>query len=354
MRICTVILAGLLFAPLAKLDAAELKLAAVFADHMVLQSAMPVPVWGWADADAQVTVEFAGQVKSAVTDAAGKWMVKLDQLNVNTEPQDLTVSLGSQAKRVVRDVLVGEVWLCSGQSNMGMSVSESANAEKEIATAAHPLIRLFTVNQNPSLSPQADVKGAWAVCAPQTVPSFSAAAYFFGRRIQSELRVPVGLIHSSVGGTPAEAWTRFDALQKLEGFGARGEKEVSEIIAQPETTKRFPSQREAWEEKHHVKPPSLAAVAEDWADPALGTSDWKEITLPAQWGQLGFKSGGVVSNGKYLREEEARLLPSLMGGLKTGGAVESEVILWQSYGLFALVIGIFATEWTLRKRYGLL
>ena len=190
-------------------------------------------------------------------------------------------------------MLVGDVWLCSGQSNMGMDVKGSLNAEEEIASANHPSIRLFAVKHNPALAPTNAVNGEWVQCSTQTVGRFSAAAYFFGRELHKELKIPIGLLHSSVGGTPAEAWTRLEALRTMPALAERAEKEIAQINAQEADNKRFVADRAAWEKKYGVEPPPVAEAARNWADPALDTGDWKTITLPNQWAQLGAKSGGV-------------------------------------------------------------
>ena len=283
------------------------KLPALFCDHMILQRDKPVPVWGWADAGAKVTVEFAGQTKTATVDSNGKWLVKLDPMPASAEPRSLKVNNLS-----IADVLVGDVWLCSGQSNMGFSVGAALNPEQETANARYPAIRLFSVAQNPTLTAAADVKGAWQQCSPQSVADFSAAAYFFGRELHRELKIPIGLLHSSVGGTPAEAWTRLAALRTIPALSERAEKEIAQIQSQEEDNKRFVSARAAWESKYGVKPPPIADAARGWADPALETTDWKPIVLPAQWGQLGAKSGGVF----WVRKEV--VLPESAAGKQFG------------------------------------
>ncbi len=198
------LLATLLFAPL---QAADLKLAAVLCDHMVLQREKPVPVWGWADVGENVTVEFAGQKKSTVADASGKWQVKLDPLTASAESRSLVVlTANSERKIEVVDVLVGEVWLGSGQSNMALRVSGARDYGSEQTTANFPLIRTFNEASKTSAKMSADANGKWVVCAPETVGTFSATLYFFGRELHRELNVPVGLIHSSVGGSPIESW----------------------------------------------------------------------------------------------------------------------------------------------------
>jgi sialate O-acetylesterase len=269
-------------------QAVELKLASVFTDHMVLQREKPIPVWGWAEPNEEVTIAFAGQTKRAIADNSGKWLVKLDPLQASAEPRELKVG-----DRVIRDVLVGDVWLCSGQSNMGMDVAGSLNSEQEIASANYPSLRLFAVKHNPALVPTNAVTGEWVQCSTQTVGRFSAAAYFFGRELHKELKIPIGLLHSSVGGTPAEAWTRLEALRTLPALAERADKEIEQINAQEGDNKRFVTDRAAWEKKYSVEPPPVAEAARNWADPALDTGDWKTITLPNQWAQLGAKSGGV-------------------------------------------------------------
>jgi sialate O-acetylesterase len=212
MKHILTLLTALLLAPLAALQAAELKLAAVFSDHMVLQRDKPVPVWGWADPGEIITVEFADQKKSALADAAGKWQVKLDPMAASVQSRVLVVrseKLERQAR--VADVLVGEVWLGSGQSNMAMTINRAKDFEKERAASTLPLIRMFKEESPAAATAQADGRGQWAVCSPDTVAGFSATLFFFGRELHRELKVPVGLINSSVGGTPIESWIAAEA-----------------------------------------------------------------------------------------------------------------------------------------------
>ena len=186
---------------------AELKLAAIFSDHMVLQQEKPLPVWGWADPGEQITVTFADQSQSATADANGKWQVQFKPMQATVKPQTLLVKSAKRNRsQEVADVLVGEVWLGSGQSNMAMTVSRAKNFDQEKAAAKYPLIRMFKENSGASKAPEPDAQGNWTVCSPETVGSFSATLYFFGRELHKELDVPVGLINSSVGGTPIESW----------------------------------------------------------------------------------------------------------------------------------------------------
>lgn len=190
----------------ASLFAAGFRLAAPISDHMVLQREKPVAIWGWADAGEAVTVSFAGQAKSATAGADGKWTLRLDALKASAEPRTLTVTGKDGHRLEVTDVLVGEVWLGSGQSNMAMTVQSSNHFEAEKAAAKFPLIRHYQESSSHAEKPQAEGKGAWSACAPDTVGRFSAVLYFFGREIHREVGVPVGLINTSVGGTPIESW----------------------------------------------------------------------------------------------------------------------------------------------------
>jgi sialate O-acetylesterase len=191
--------------------AADLRLPAVFGDNMVLQRGRNAPVWGWASAGADVSVSVAGKSAEAKADADGKFKVALPVLDASG-PQEMVVKSGDQT-RSFKNVLIGEVWFCSGQSNMGWPVVASASAQEEIAAAKFPQIRLFTVPTVPADTPQSDCKGNWVECSPQTVPGFSAVGYFFSRKLFEELNVPVGMINTSWGGTPAEAWTSRKSLE---------------------------------------------------------------------------------------------------------------------------------------------
>lgn len=188
---------------------AEVKLPALFSDHMVVQAGGPVPVWGWATPGESVTVSLAGQTRSTTTASDGKWRVTLGNLAATTQPQTLIVA--GKNTLTVSDVLVGETWLCAGQSNMVMRVSEAKDFEHERVAATLPQIRMFTVAVNRMPRPQEDCPGAWIVCSPATVGEFSAVGYFFGRELHRTMGGAVGLINSSAGGTLIESWLSEDA-----------------------------------------------------------------------------------------------------------------------------------------------
>jgi len=201
---------------------AEVRLANPFTSHMVLQRGVKVPVWGTAAAGEKVTVEFAGQEITTTANANGDWRIYLKPLKVSSEERTFSVA-GSQTgfPLELTDVLVGEVWLASGQSNMDFSMSKKvksfagvANEAQEIAAANYPMIRMFTGTAAKAYSPQATVGGEWQFCTPATAPAFSAVAYFFARDLQREIKMPVGIITLAYGASTAESWIRRDALVK--------------------------------------------------------------------------------------------------------------------------------------------
>jgi sialate O-acetylesterase len=204
---------GLIAALLASTSSAlraEVKPNSLFSDGVVLQRGVSVPVWGTAKDGEKVTVQFQGQ--TVVTTAKnGRWLVRLKDLKPGGP---FTLSITGDNSILITNVLVGEVWLCSGQSNMAFGLSRAANAQEAIAAAADPQLRLYTVPRSATDTPLTDAPGSWKESTPDTAASFSAVAYFFGRDLRRSLNVPVGLINSSVGGTPAEAWTSRATLEK--------------------------------------------------------------------------------------------------------------------------------------------
>ena len=189
---------------------ADVKPNPLFTDGAVLQRGQPVPVWGTARDGEKVTVEFANQ-KISTTAADGKWSVNLKPLKEGG-PHTMTIT-GDNAV-TVNNLLVGEVWVCSGQSNMEWPFTKAHNAKEDGPKATFPKIRMFTVKKTPSVKPLTEAVGSWVECSPETVGGFSAVGYFFARDLYQKLGVPVGMIHTSWGGTPAQAWT------SLEGFGS--------------------------------------------------------------------------------------------------------------------------------------
>ncbi|MDF1823913.1 MAG: sialate O-acetylesterase [Verrucomicrobiales bacterium] len=191
---------------------AGLKLPALFGHHMVLQRDMENPMWGWAEPNATVTVSFAGKDIQAKADPEGYWKLKLPSLPGSSHALQMKITSGSESV-ILSNIVMGEVWVCSGQSNMQWSVAQSFDSDLEINTANFPNIRLITVPQVGTQELQSDFAGQWEICTPDTVGDFSGVGYFFGRQIHQALGVPIGLIDNAWGGSSAEAWVDRSVLE---------------------------------------------------------------------------------------------------------------------------------------------
>ena len=220
---------------------ADPKLPAIFGDHMVLQQKQKNPVWGWADPGEKLTVVIGRQNHSATADKNGNWQVKLTPLNAGG-PYQLVVH--GKSTVTLTDVLVGEVWVCSGQSNMKFAVQSANDPDLESMTAKFPKLRIITVPNVGTQEPQKDFKGQWEAVTPDTVKSFSAVGYFFGRTLHQALDVPVGLLNNAWGGSAAEAWVRRDVLAKDKRYG-----ELLAKWADTEKTYDFDSQMAQYQDR---------------------------------------------------------------------------------------------------------
>lgn len=210
---------------------ADVRLPAVLNSHMVLQRDQPLPVWGWADAGEKVTVSIGDHTAKATADDKGKWSVTLPAMKADGKSHSIKVAGNNTI--TLEDVLIGEVWVGSGQSNMQWPLSATLGADEAAAAADHPNLRLFYVKrvQKPKPADDVEVTAHWGACTPQSVPGFSAALYYFGRKLHQELDVPIGLVHSSWGGSPIEPWTVTDTgsgqmyngmISGLQPFAVRG------------------------------------------------------------------------------------------------------------------------------------
>lgn len=263
----------------------------LFSDHMVLQRNAKVPVWGWASPGTKVQVSFAGQTKTATAGVDGKWMVRLSPLRVSSEPRELTITDAAAGRTVrVSDVLVGDVWLCSGQSNMEMGIG-ACNATNDIRQADFPQIRLLTVPHHIATAPVEMLECAWLRCSPETVAhggwgGFSAAGFFFGRELYRQLQIPIGLIHSSWGGTIAEAWTSAEGLQPLGEFNGS----VQQVAKRNEDKSfDFAAAYDRWCQKNDP------GTSQGWSKPELDAGSWKTVTMPQAWEQAGLPDfDGIV------------------------------------------------------------
>ncbi len=219
------------------LPAEELSVARPFSDHAVLQRGKPLPIWGNGTPGAKVSVAFQNQTKEAVTDANGVWRVTLDALAMSAEPKDMIVSGNSETARV-KDLLVGDVWLCSGQSNMGFNLSRSESGTADMATANYPTIRVLSVPQTPSATPADRARVTWQVCEPARAGGISAVAFYFARELHKELGIPIGIIVSSWGGTQIESWMSEAALKADANYAAILQRWQKVVDGVPEEMRR--------------------------------------------------------------------------------------------------------------------
>ncbi|MBO8131613.1 MAG: hypothetical protein H0Z29_08885 [Candidatus Marinimicrobia bacterium] len=268
-----------------KKEIKSFEIAPVFSDNMVLQRNMEVKVWGWGSPGDKVVVEIAGQSYETVVNKNGEWSVNLNRMKEGG-PFVLKAFCGKDTISV-KNVMIGEVWLCSGQSNMEMPLigfppkDTIKNAQEEIKNADYPEIRLLTVNRHVSFAHEYKFSGQWKVCNPENVRNFSATAYFFGRELYENLGVPIGLISSSWGGTPIEAWTGANCLSSVEGF--------EDIVDRIEKgSNEYFVLKNWWEKLKKINVPSDDTF---WANLDLNyelyidekTEGWYEIDLPTLW-----------------------------------------------------------------------
>lgn len=263
----------------------------VFSDHMVLQRGIRPAIWGWTAPNARVMAEIDGQKLFGKAGADGKWTIKLPKFDAGG-PYTLTVK--GQETVTFKDVLIGDVWICSGQSNMQQGVGAAKDPEKEQAAANYPRIRLFMTPMVFSTKPEKTVAAQWQVCTPQNLfangwGGFSAVAYFFGRQLHKDIDVPIGLIQTCWGGTPAEAWTSAEALTKMPDYTA-SVKAVADLDAkQPENHQKFVDDLMKWYVKNDQ------GTKSGWQKADMDTSDWKPVAGNLTYTAFGLeKFDGII------------------------------------------------------------
>ncbi|MEO6732087.1 MAG: sialate O-acetylesterase [Ferruginibacter sp.] len=258
---------------------ANVKLPKIFGDNMVLQRDHTIPVWGWAASKEKITIRFNKQTKSVTADKAGKWRIDLD-----AEPAGGPYQLVVTGKNniTISNILVGDVWICSGQSNMEWPLLNTDDAVNEIKNANYPQIRHFEVTKAVASQPMEDVAGGdWKICSPETAGRFTAVGYYFAKELQGELKIPVGLINTSWGGTHVETWTSRNAFERDEEF-------KSMISAMPSLNldsmakQRTAAATKRIEKLQPVINPSAAIIA-SWKDPSFNDDKWPKIKAPGVW-----------------------------------------------------------------------
>ncbi len=269
---------------------ANVRMPLLFSDGMVLQRNKPIPIWGWADANEKVEVHFNKQTKSIIADKNGKWMIKLDAEKAGG-PFELIIT--GKNKIVIANVLVGEVWICSGQSNMEFQVFKTMNATEEINDSNYPMIRHFGVAQDMSGTPKLDLKqGKWEVCGKETVGNFTAVGYYFAKKLYAELKIPIGIINTSWGGTCVETWTSRQAFEKSDYF-----KDMIANVPQVDMQAAFEVyQKSVLDNINKIQGFDVSMENEDqFKDPNFQDTKWPEIKVPSLWEnqQLGNIDGVV-------------------------------------------------------------
>ena len=267
---------------------AELSMPHIFADHMVLQRNEAINLWGSASPKEKVTVELNGQKTSVRADASGKWYATLRPMEAGG-PYTLIVK-GKKERLAFDDVLLGEVWICSGQSNMEFRLHAAMNAEKEIADAEnYSFLRPFNVKQEMSHRPLSDLQGEWRVCDSGSAGDFSAVGYFFARELYRKLGVPIGFINTSWGGTDIESWMSMDAIDKFPKYKRLQDRMRSSQFE--EYVRRSDENRAKFVESMKAEP----GISEKWYLPSYSKDDWKEVSVPGLWSEEGLVSlDGVV------------------------------------------------------------
>jgi len=281
---------------------ADVTLPRIFGDNMVLQRNKPIPVWGWAAANEKITVQFNKQLKTIKADKTGQWKLSLDPEQAGG-PWQLTVK--GKNNLTINNILVGEVWICSGQSNMEWTVNSTNNKDEEIKNANFPQIRHFKVPLKTAIAPQKDISGGeWKVCSPQTVGDFTAVGYFFARDLNQQLNVPVGLINTSWGGTMVETWTSKEAFDNSEEFKTLfGNAPIANL---EETAKQRNKQLV---QKIEALQGSLNVNTEtgSWKSITLNDDNWPHMKLPNAWESQGYEDlDGVVWFRKTIVLNEAQ------------------------------------------------
>lgn len=296
-RIVAVVFALMVTGPAAL---AEVSLPSVFGDHMVLQRDVEVRIWGKAEPGEQVSVQLVpeadgvkeGNLSLATADQQGDWQVRFKALSVG--PSWKMRIGGSKTKQDIefKDVVFGEVWVASGQSNMAWTVSASANANEQIANSDNDQVRMWTAARTVSPEPADDVPGSWAVASPQTTGDFSAVAYYFARDLQEQLGVPVGVLHASWGGTPVEAWTSTDKLKSIDWAKPILDRYADALSKYGERMAEYQAGVKRWE--HTRNGPANTGHKAGYAKPGLDDAKWETMQLPQAWEKAGLNKDGVV------------------------------------------------------------
>lgn len=315
---------------------------------MVLQRDQTVPIWGWASAGQTVEVTFAGNKMAGKADLDGQWEVNLPATKAGG-PYEITIQ-SDTVTITLENILFGDVWVCSGQSNMEWPLSSANNPKEEIAAASFPKIRLFQVSNRMAQQPQSDLEeGEWVVCSPETVASFSAVGYFFGRDLNQSLDIPIGLISSNWGGTVIETWISKDGLTDVPSMVEAAEK-VGSLDFEREKAQAEAKQK-AWIAKFKTLDEGVKAGEFVWSQPtAVDYSSWENIVLPVLWESAGIQIlenyDGVVWLAKTIKLDRAA---AEKAGVLQLGLIDDSDITW----INGKHVGQMDNQYNVARKYNL-
>jgi len=267
-------------------EGASLELPKILGDHMVLQQKSFAKIWGWAEPEqvVKVTTSWNSRTYRVVADSDGNWEASV---STGKAGGPYTVTIEADITRVLEDILLGEVWICSGQSNMEWQLRRAETAAEEIPLANFPEIRLFTVEKHIATSPNKDLNGSWELCNPESAASFSAVGYFFGKMLHTELGVPVGMVNTSWGGTPSESWTSKETLstfgdfdQQLEELYGTSDEEMEEARKEQLRLEEMIKNQQDFENMENI------GFKEGWMNPDFDDSSWDQMDCPAEWSSI--------------------------------------------------------------------
>ncbi|HEY6805415.1 MAG TPA: sialate O-acetylesterase [Pyrinomonadaceae bacterium] len=270
---------------------ADVTLPAIIGDNMVLQQDKKVRIWGWAQPKEQVTVALGTNKASTTADDNGHWQALIGPLKAGG-PFEMTIN--GRNTLTIKNILVGEVWVCSGQSNMEWPLINARGGAETVANSNNPELRLFTVQKATANAPLEDVKGQWVVTSPENAGQFSAVGYFFGRELNQKLKVPVGLIHTSWGGTPAEAWTSRDALASVPELQPILDRFQDRLKDLPQRQQDYERRLAEWVHTNLYEDTGNKGEALGYATLETNTTDWQTMNLPQYFETAGIKMDGAI------------------------------------------------------------
>ena len=332
----------------------DVQLPSVFSDHMVLQRDLPIPIWGMASPGEEIQVLFAGYEKETIADKEGKWSITLDPLPASSESRSLIVKGNNLIE--CNDVLVGEVWVCGGQSNMEWTVNSSSNPDQERNDAERPNIRVIKAPHITSSSPEFTIDAKWQICSPETVGNFTAVGFAFGRKLQDELKVPIGLLSINWGGTRIEPWISRRSLSEL----PRSKANMISLGRMQDRFNALSAEEKEFQFKERLAQHSRVSAGyldkqflndigckNKWFSSNIDTREWDSVTLPKSWkstsdGLSNFDGGIWYRRSIDLPEEWAGL--DLIVEL---GQIDDSDIVWTN----GVRIGSTTEDWTKRRRY---